>query len=131
MYLDEKEYDIEFIGTSSNKDGMWFNADLEQIDDKYLQLLYKAYENINKYGIRNLLPQKIELDDTYTDHAIASTYTAFTDGNVCYFKGSGDVSIFTFIKGLPEEIFAPIDVNCFCLNFWDMVIVQLGNLLIL
>ena len=63
LYLDEKEYDVEFIGTSSNEDDMWFNADLEQIDDKYLQLLYKAYENIDKYGIGNLLPQKIELDD--------------------------------------------------------------------
>ncbi len=121
LYLDEKEYDVEFIGTSSNEDDMWFNADLEQIDDKYLQLLYKAYENIDKYGIGNLLPQKIELDDLYTDHAIASIYTAFTDANVCYFKGSGDVSIFAFIKGLPEEIFAPIGANRFFDRVYEMI----------
>lgn len=122
LYLDEKEYDVEFIGTTSKSDNMWFNADLEQISDKFLQLLYKAIKNIRDYVAGDLLPRKVELDDIFTDNAIASLYTAFADEDVCYFKGSGDVSVFAFIKGLPKEVFAPIDASKFFDRVYDVIL---------
>lgn len=30
LIIDEKEFDVDFLGTTSVSDGMWFNADLEK-----------------------------------------------------------------------------------------------------
>lgn len=59
---------------------------------------------MQKYGIQELLPKKIKLDNIYTDHSLAIIYTTLAEKNTCYFKGSGDVSIFMIFKFLPENI---------------------------
>lgn len=114
LNIDEREFDVDFLGTTSVSDGMWINADLEElIPLEYLQDLNCVYDNIKKYGIQELLPKKIKLDNIYTDHSIAIVYTALAEKNTCYFKGSGDVSVFTIFKSLPESLFAPINSNKF------------------
>lgn len=122
LNIDEKEFDVDFLGTTSVSDGMWFNADLEkEIPLEYLQYINCAYDNMQKYGIQELLSKKIKLDNIYTDHSLAIIYTALAEKNTCYFKGSGDVSIFMIFKSLPENIFAPVNSNKFLNRTLDII----------
>lgn len=122
LNIDEQEFDVDFLGTTSVSDGMWFNADLEkEIPLEYLQYINCAYENMQKYGIQELLSKKIKLDNIYTDHSLAIVYTALAEKKTCYFKGSGDVSIFMIFKSLPESIFTPINSNKFLNRTLDII----------
>lgn len=114
LYIDDKKFDVDFLGTTSNSDGMWFNADLEkQILERYMQALFSSYKNIEKYSIGEILPKKVKLDDLYTDHSLAIIYTALSGKNTCYFKGNGDVSIFMIFNNIPENIVKSTDANKF------------------
>lgn len=114
LMVDDKEFDVEFIGTTSAHDGMWFSAELEKIiPQEYLNILREVKENLVENGLEEFYFEKIRLDDTYTDHALAIIYTALAKENLCYFKGSGDISLFMYMKGLPETLFKPINSEKF------------------
>ena len=43
LLIDNKKFNVECIGTSSEKDGMWFSAELErQIPDDKVNMIIKA-----------------------------------------------------------------------------------------
>jgi hypothetical protein len=113
LLIDDKKFDVSFIGTTSKSDGKWFNADLERIPEEHLRALLDAYKNIEKYGLSELLPKKIRLADLHTDHSLAIIYTALSGKNTCYFKGSGDVSLFMVFNELPEALVKSVDANKF------------------
>ena len=48
---------------------------------------------------------KIELTDDINGYNISMIYLAFAKENVAYFCGSGDTSIYMFVKDLPAHIF--------------------------
>ncbi len=115
LFIDEREFDIEVIGTTSKVDNKWFDASCEKyIPEEFRGILSGIKDNMRRKGIEDLFPEKIELSTEYTGHVIASIYTAFADKNYCYFCGrSNELEIYVCIKNLPDEIFAPVNANTF------------------
>lgn len=114
LYLDSNQYKVQYIGTSSRTDNMWFSSEYETtIPDQYVDRSIKARKFIEQNGFEHLKLDKCQMSNEITDDKIAIIYTSvFSD--VCYFKGtSGEVSLFMFIENLPNTIFEKIGSDKF------------------
>jgi len=106
LLCDNKRFNVEYIGTSSKQDGMWFSAELEkQIPDEYLSILLKTRNLMKSLNLTNLAESKIPLNNVITDEKLAIIYTAFsTNEKISYYVGnSGDIKIFMFVKDFDGE----------------------------
>ena len=53
LNVGENQYDVDFIGTSSLSDNMWFSAELEKnIPDEYIKLLIECRKAMKNYGVK-------------------------------------------------------------------------------
>ncbi|MBP3707850.1 MAG: hypothetical protein J6J36_04490 [Clostridia bacterium] len=106
LMLDDKKYDVEFIGTTSTADNYWFSSELEQvIPDEYVNIMIQTRKILQAVGIDSLAQGKILLDDEKTGYNLSMIYLAFAPVEAAYFNGSGDTSIYMFVKNLPQDIF--------------------------
>lgn len=122
LILENKTFDVEYIATTSVSDGMWFNAELEgQIPDAYVQLAIQVRKIMQNNGIT--YEPKIKLDNSLgiTGGNLAYINCALCQENVTYFNGSGNVSIFMFVKNLPAKIFEQIDANKFTTRVMQLI----------
>lgn len=110
LWLDEKEFDVDFIGTSSLDDNMWFSAEIErQISDAGVDEIINVRKLLTRVGLEKFCPAKIELSDKLTPDMLATIYTAFMPEKQAYYIGSsGDLSLFMRINSLPDELFSYI-----------------------
>lgn len=101
LLVDDKKFNVECIGTSSTKDGMWFSAELErQIPDDKVNMIIKARTLMKQLNLTNLGETKIKLNDVITDEKLAIIYTAFCSNENCtYFvANSNGIRIFLHVK---------------------------------
>ncbi|KAG4086981.1 hypothetical protein H8356DRAFT_102336 [Neocallimastix lanati (nom. inval.)] len=113
LLLDNRKFNVEYIGTTSNSDNYWYSADFEkQIPAEYVNLIIQAKENLQKLNINSLATEKITLDDEeetlINGYNLSLIYMAFAPVNTALFKGSGPTSIYMFVKDLPEKVFERI-----------------------
>lgn len=106
LKLDERLFNVEYIGTTSTSDNYWYSSELESlIPDEYANLMIKIRKTMQSLNLEQLTEGKIPLTNDINGYNLSMIYIAFAPENVAYFCGSGDTSIYMFVKQLPENIF--------------------------
>lgn len=106
LKLDERSFNVEYIGTTSTSDNYWYSSELESlIPDEYVNLMIKIRKTMQPLNLEQLTEGKIPLTNDINGYNLSMIYIAFAPENVAYFCGSGDTSIYMFVKQLPENIF--------------------------
>lgn len=106
LKLDDRLFDVEYIGTTNKSDNFWYSSELEKIiPNKYVKLMKKARNTMKSLHIEQLSDEKIVLDNEINGYNLSMIYIAFAAENVTYFCGSGSTSVYMFVKDLPEKIF--------------------------
>ena len=106
LKLDERSFNVEYIGTTSTSDNYWYSSELESlIPDEYVNLMIKIRKTMQSLNLEQLTEEKIPLTNDINGYNLSMIYIAFAPENVAYFCGSGDTSIYMFVKQLPENIF--------------------------
>lgn len=106
LKLDERLFNVEYIGTTSTSDNYWYSSELESlIPDEYANLMIKIKKTMQSLNLEQLTEGKIPLTNDINGYNLSMIYIAFAPENVAYFCGSGDTSIYMFVKQLPENIF--------------------------
>lgn len=106
LKLDERSFNVEYIGTTSTSDNYWYSSELESlIPDEYVNLMIKIRKTMQSLNLEQLAEGKIPLTNDINGYNLSMIYIAFAPENVAYFCGSGDTSIYMFVKQLPENIF--------------------------
>ncbi len=106
LKLDERLFNVEYIGTTSTSDNYWYSSELESlIPDEYVNLMIKIRKTMQSLNLEQLAEGKIPLTNDINGYNLSMIYIAFAPENVAYFCGSGDTSIYMFVKQLPENIF--------------------------
>ena len=106
LKLDERLFNVEYIGTTSTSDNYWYSSELESlIPDEYVNLMIKIRKTMQSLHLEQLTEGKIPLTNDINGYNLSMIYLAFAPENVAYFCGSGDTSIYMFVKQLPENIF--------------------------
>lgn len=106
LKLDERSFNVEYIGTTSTSDNYWYSSELESlIPDEYVNLMIKIRKTMQSLNLKQLTEGKIPLTNDINGYNLSMIYIAFAPENVAYFCGSGDTSIYMFVKQLPENIF--------------------------
>ena len=110
LKLDEKEFAVDYIGTYSLADNMWFTAELEkQIPDQGVSEIITVRKLFSQIGLSEFYAEKLQIDGSITTDMLATIYTAFMPEQQVYYAGkAGDVSLYMRVKGLPSEVLAPI-----------------------
>ena len=106
LKLDERSFNVEYIGTTSTSDNYWYSSELESlIPDEYVNLMIKIRKTMQSLNLEQLTEGKIPLTNDINGYNLSMIYIAFAPENVAYFCGLGDTSIYMFVKQLPENIF--------------------------
>ena len=106
LKIDNRYFDVEYIGTTSNADNYWYSSELEKIiPDQNVNMMINTIEIMRKLEISNLTESKILLNNDVNGYNLSMIYCAFAPDDVACFCGSGDTSIYMFVKRLPEKIF--------------------------
>lgn len=106
LKLDERSFNVEYIGTTSTSDNYWYSSELESlIPYEYVNLMIKIRKTMQSLNLEQLTEGKIPLTNDINGYNLSMIYIAFAPENVAYFCGSGDTSIYMFVKQLPENIF--------------------------
>lgn len=110
LNLDEKEFAVDYIGTHSEADNMWFSAEIEkEIPDEGVNAIINIRKLLTQVGLEEICESKIETNEELTPDMIATIHTAFMSEKQAYYKAKlGDVSLFMRLNDLPEEVFAKI-----------------------
>lgn len=109
LLLDTKKFNVEYIGTTSTSDNYWYSSELESvIPDEYVELMIQTRKKLQELNIDSLANGKIELGGDINGYNLSMIYMAFAPIDTAYFNGSGDTSIYMFVKDLPNEIFERI-----------------------
>ena len=110
LKLGEKGFEVDYIGTHSLEDNMWFTAELEsQIPDAGVKEIITVRKLFSQIGLGEFYAEKLEVNENVTPEMLATIYTAFMPEQQVYYVGkSGSVSLFMRVKGLPSEVFAKI-----------------------
>lgn len=110
LKLDDKLFDVEYIGTTNVSDNLWYSSELENvIPDEYVNLMINTRKTLQSLNLQELAESKIALKNDINGYNLSMIYIAFAPENVAYFCGSGDTSIYMFVKNLPEDIFKKIN----------------------
>ena len=123
LNVGENQYDVDFIGTSSLSDNMWFSAEVEEeLPDEGVLEIIKVRKLLNQVGLGRLYKGKIHLSQDLTGEMLATIFTGFMPKEQAYFiVESGDISLYVKIKNLPQEIFAKIGAEKFVPRVLEIV----------
>jgi len=106
LELDNRLFNVEYIGTTSTSDNYWYSSELEKvIPDEYVNLMINTRKIMQSLNLEKLTEGKILLNNDINGYNLSMIYIAFAPENVAYFCGSGNTSIYMFVKSLPEDIF--------------------------
>ena len=122
LKLDDKIFNVEYIGTTGNDDPYWYSADVERvIPENYTSLIVNSKKNMEALNFSKLVDKKIFIVDFINAYNLSMIYIAFAPENVAYFCGSGDPSIYMFVKNLPDSIFRKIEAYEFTTFVMDVI----------
>ena len=122
LQIDYKKFDVEYIGTTSKSDNYWYSAEVEQvIPNKYKKIIKSVKKEMEKINIKEISSSKIPLKDEINGYNLSMIYIAFAKENLAYFNGSGDTSIYMFVKKLPKELFRRMTASEFSASVMEII----------
>jgi len=122
LQLDDRNFDVEFIGTTSVSDSYWYSSELESIiPDEYVNMMINVRNKLESLNLNDVAAGKIMLQDEINGYNLSMIYIAFAQENVAYFNGSGNTSIYMFVKNLPSELFKRINSVEFSNSIMEIV----------
>lgn len=112
LFLGDMTFDVEFIGTASQRDDTWLWADANRsFMPQHVETIKQLYSIGQTYNIKEFLESKILLDNEITAHNLSSIACVLLSRNLCYYVGaSNGITLSMFVKNLPQTLFNPIDV---------------------
>ena len=114
LQLDDRKFNVEFIGTTADGDDYWYSAELESvIPDAYIDIMMNTRKTLEALNIPNITEGHILLDGDVNGFDLSMIYIAFAPQDVAYFCGSGNASIYMFVKDLPADIFRKLEAREF------------------
>ena len=106
LKLDDRIFNVEYIGTTSTADNFWFSSVIESmIPDEYVNLMINTKKIMQSLNLSKVTENKIELSNEINGDTLSMIYSTFAPENVTYFCGLGATSIYMFVKNLPENMF--------------------------
>ena len=106
LKLDDRLFNVEYIGTTSTSDNFWYSSELESvIPNEYVNLMINTRKIMQSLNLQEFIEGKIVLNNDINGYNLSMIYIAFAPEDVAYFCGSGNTSIYMFVKNLPEDMF--------------------------
>lgn len=110
------EYPIQFIGSEAKSSATWLWGweNINGFPDELIGITNYTREIGQKWGLEPLTVAEQALDDTFNGHNFSIVTCGLTDNQYCYYRGPHDHgAIFVAFSGVPEEVFAPVDMMQF------------------
>lgn len=81
IYFDEREFDMQFIGSESfsSNTWLWGYENINGFDERLLELANKAREFGEKFGLSAFSTPRFELDENFNGHTISMVLCAAFD----------------------------------------------------
>ena len=81
IYFDEREFDMQFIGSESfsSNTWLWSYENINGFDERLLELANKAREFGEKFGLSVFSTPRFELDENFNGHTISMVLCAAFD----------------------------------------------------
>ena len=122
LKLDDRVFNVEYIGTTSKSDNYWYSSELENvIPDEYVDLMINTRKYMESLGLQTLTQGKINIEGDINGYNLSMIYIAFAPQYVAYFCGSGDTNIYMFVKNLPNEIFKKMNSTEFSTRIMEII----------
>ena len=122
LKLDDKIFNVEYIGTTGDDDPYWYSAEMEKvIPDQFTNLIVSSKKNMEVLNFSKLTEKQIFVVDFINGYNLSMIYIAFAPLNVAYFCGSGNPSIYMFVKNLPDNIFEKIKPEEFATTIMSII----------
>ena len=99
IYFDEREFDIQFIGSESfsSNTWLWGYENINGFDERLLELANKAREFGEKFGLSAFSTPQFELDENFNGHTISMILcTAFDEQNYYRIEYEGGAAYVAF-----------------------------------
>ena len=106
LILDERAFDVNYLGSVTHNDNMWFSAELEKgIPDEYIKLLIECRKAMKNYGVKDFYPIKVKTNEKITGEMLAMLCTAFSPNKeVVLFNGKAEgVNLYMFVNKFEEN----------------------------
>lgn len=111
----DKAYPLQFIGSEaiSSNTWLWGWENINGFSEEILQVAQHTKEIGERWQLEPLTTAEFTLDDTYNGHTL-SIVTCGLAENYCYYRGPhAGGAIFVAFSGVPETVFAPVDLPKF------------------
>lgn len=99
IYFDEREFDIQFIGSESfsSNTWLWGYKNINGFDERLLELANKAREFGEKFGLSAFGTPQFDLDENFNGHTISMVAcTAFYEQNYYRIEYEGGAAYVAF-----------------------------------
>ena len=99
IYFDEREFDMQFIGSESfsSNTWLWGYENINGFDERLLELANKALEFGEKFGLSAFSTPQFELDENFNGHTISMVLcTAFDEQNYYRIEYEGGAAYVAF-----------------------------------
>lgn len=109
-------YPVQFIGSESSHSDtwMWGWNNINGFDESIIKLAHEVYEAGQSFKLEPLTTKTFPLSDEIYGHTLAIVACGVSKGKYCYYRGPHDGgAIMMAVSGLPQEVFAPIDMQQF------------------
>ena len=103
IYFDEREFDMQFIGSESfsSNTWLWGYENINGFDERLLELANKAREFGEKFGLSAFSAPRFELDENFNGHTISMVLcTAFDEQNYYRIEYEGGAAYVAFRSDL-------------------------------
>ncbi|WP_107696159.1 DUF6882 domain-containing protein [Campylobacter concisus] len=99
IYFDEREFDMQFIGSESfsSNTWLWGYENINGFDEQLLELANKAREFGKKFGLSAFSTPRFDLDENFNGHTISMILcTAFDEQNYYRIEYEGGAAYVAF-----------------------------------
>lgn len=113
----EDVYPVQFLGSESNNDDswMWGWNNINGFDESILTFANEVHSIGESWGLEALTVPVFDMNENYNGHTLAIVACGVTKNKYGYYRGPHDNgAILMGFSGVPEEVFAPVDLQRFC-----------------
>ena len=115
IYFGDQKYPVQFIGSESASSNTWLWGweNINGFPEKILQIVRRTRELGEHWKLEPLTTAEFALDDSFNVHYLSIAACGLTE-KYCYYRAplSGGAAFVAF-SGVPDGVFAPVDVHKF------------------
>ncbi|MDO5561105.1 MAG: hypothetical protein Q4F95_16125 [Oscillospiraceae bacterium] len=108
-------YPFQFIGSESTQSNTWLWGwdNVNGFDESLLTAVNKTRETGDQWKLEPLTAAKFELNKVFNGHNL-SAVMCILSGGLCYYRCPHQAgAAFVAVSGIPDEVFAPVDISKF------------------